>query len=302
MRHARTRFVALFLAPALALYGVFVLYPYAQGVVVSFTDWGGYGGERRFVGLANYAELLRDERFWAALGHNAVFLAVLPPVTLGIAVLLAALTAVAGGPGGRLGPVAGAGLYRAVFVMPHVLPLVMSLVLWQFVLTPRIGLLNGLLERAGLGGWAHAWLGEPGTARWAVLAVLVWGQVGFAYLLLLAAFGAVPAECLEAAQLDGAGRVRVVRSILLPMTVRTVRAVGVFLGMLALDMFVAVAILTPDGGPSGSTEVVATYMQRLAFSAGRFGYSATIGVALTVLTLAFALVTFRVTRRERVEY
>lgn len=72
--------------------------------------------------------------------------------------------------------------------------------------------------------------------------------------------------------------------------------------MFALDMFVTVAVLTPDGGPSGSTEVIATYMQRLAFAGGRFGYAATIGVVLTLITLLFALLTFRVTRRERLEY
>ncbi|GAB2455895.1 carbohydrate ABC transporter permease [Xylanimonas ulmi] len=301
MRVGQGRFVALFLAPALALYGLFALVPYAQGAAASLTAWGGYSGRRRFVGLDNYARLVGDERFWSALGHNAVVLAVLPPVTVGLAVALAALTTVAGGRSGRVGPIRGAGAYRAVFLLPNVLPLVMGLVLWHFALHPRVGLLNGLLDAVGLEGWSRAWLGDPATARWAVLGVLVWGQVGFAATLLAAALDGLPRECLEAATLDGAGRWRTLRFVALPMTARTVRVVWVYLATLALDLFVVVAVLTPDGGPSGSTEVMATYLQRLAFGAGRFGDAAAIGVVLTLLSLLVAAAALLLARRERAE-
>lgn len=302
MTQGRTRFVTLFLSLPLLLFGVFVLYPYAQGVVISFTDWSGYSRDREFIGFDNYVELMGDERFWSALAHNAFFLVVMPPVTLGIAMVLAALTSVAGGRGGRVGPVTGSKWYSAVFFFPNILPIVMSLVLWQFIFNPRIGLLNGLLEVVGLDGWARAWLGDPGTASWAILGVLAWGQIGFYYVLFSAAIQGIPRDYFEAAQLDGVGRVRMFRSITLPMMLQTVQVAWIYIGMFALDMFVTVAVLTPDGGPSGSTEVIATYMQRLAFAGGRFGYAATIGVVLTLITLLFALLTFRVTRRERLEY
>lgn len=302
MKYGRNRFITLFLLAPLALYAVFVLYPYVQGVVISFTDWSGYSQERDFIGFGNYVELAGDGKFWAALGHNALFLIVLPPVTLGIAIVFAALTSISGGKGGRVGPIAGSGWYRAIYFFPNILPIVMGLVLWQFVFNPRIGLLNGLLEAVGLGEWAQAWLGDPNTAPWAILGVLVWGQVGFYYVLFSAAMQGIPRDYFEAAQLDGVGRVRMFWTITLPMMLQTVQVAWVYIGMLALDMFVTVAILTPNGGPSGSTEVISTYMQRLAFGAGRFGYSATIGVVLTLLTLLFAFITFRVTRREHVEY
>lgn len=302
MRHGRTRFIVVFLAFPLALYSLFVLYPYVQGVVVSFTDWSGYTQEKNFIGFDNYVELVGDGRFWSALSHNAIYLAVLPPVTLGIAMFFAALTSVAGGRNGRVGAIAGSAWYRAVFFFPNILPIVMSLVLWQFIFNPRAGLLNALLDSVGLDGFSQTWLGDPGTARWAILSVLVWGQVGFYYVLFSAAIQGIPREYLEAAQLDGVGRIRMLWTVTVPMVFETVQVAWIYIGMFALDMFVTVAILTPDGGPSGSTEVVATYMQRLAFSAGRFGYGATIGVVLTVLTLAFAFLALRLSRRERVEY
>lgn len=302
MKHGRTAFITLFLTLPLALYGVFVLYPYIQGVVVSFTDWSGYSQEREFIGFDNYVELIGDERFWSALSHNVLFLVVLPPVTLGLALVFAALTSIAGGKGGRVGPIAGSSWYRAIFFFPNILPVVMSLVLWQFIFNPRIGLLNGFLSAVGLEEWSQSWLGDPATAPWSILGVLVWGQVGFYYILFSAAMQGIPKDYFEAAQLDGVGRFRMFWSITLPMMLQTIQVAWVYIGMFALDMFVTVAVLTPDGGPSGSTDVIATYMQRLAFGAGRFGYSATIGVVLTLLTLLFAFITFRVTRRERVEY
>lgn len=302
MKHGRTRFIAIFLALPLLLFGVFVLYPYAQGVVMSFTDWSGYSGEKEFIGFANYVELVGDARFWSALSHNAIYLVVLPPLTLGLALFFAVLTSIGGGRGGRVGPIAGSGIYRAIFFFPNILPIVMALVLWQFVFNPRIGLLNGVLEAVGLGHLAQSWLGDPNTAPWAILGVLIWGQVGFYYVLFSASIQGIPREYFEAAQLDGIGRIRMFWSITLPMMLQTIQVAWIYIGMFALDMFVTVAVLTPGGGPSGSTEVIATYMQRLAFSSGRFGYSATIGVVLTVLTLVFAFITFRLTRRERLEY
>lgn len=302
MKHGRTRFLTIFLAVPLLLYAVFVLYPYVQGVVVSFYDWSGFSQDREFVGFENYIELATDSEFWGALLHNGIYLLVLPPVTLGIAFFFAAVTNIAGGRNGRVGPIAGSKFYSAIYFFPNILPLVMSLVLWQFIFNPRIGLLNSGLEAIGLDGWTRAWLGDPGTARWAILSVLVWGGMGFYYILFSAAMGGIPREYFEAAQLDGAGRFRMFRTVTLPMVRDTVQVAWIYIGMFALDMFATVAILTPEGGPKGTTEVVATYMERVAFEQGRFGYGATIGVAICVLTLIFAFLTFRFTRSERIEH
>ncbi|MFV0373379.1 carbohydrate ABC transporter permease [Microbacterium sp.] len=302
MARGRTRFLVAFLALPLLLYGTFVLYPAARGVVVSFTDWSGYSHESAFIGFDNYVELVGDERFWAALVHNLVYFVVLPPVTLGIALFFAVVTHIAGGRRGRIGPVAGSRFYSVVFFLPNILPLIMSLILWQFIFNPRIGLLNAVLEAMGLEGWVRTWLGDPDTARWAIFSVLVWGTMGFFYVFFSAAISGIPRDYLEAGQLDGAGRFRLSFSVTLPMMRESLQVAWVYVGIFALDVFATVALLTPNGGPDGSTDVTATYMQRVAFAEGRFGYGATIGVALAVITLAFAFLAFRLGRRERIEY
>lgn len=302
MRHGQTRFIVGFLALPLLLYVVFVISPYLQAVQISFTDWTGYTSERNFIGFDNYIALFQDQIFLGALGNNLIFLLIMPPVVVGLALFLATITSIAGGKQGRVGPIQGSKFYQIVFFFPQILPVVMVAILFQFAFNPRIGIVNGFLSETGLGHLTRSWLGDPGTALWAVMSVMIWAGVGFYVVLFTAAIQAIPKDYFEAAQLDGAGRFRTFFHVTLPMLRETVQTGWVFVGMGALDMFTLVAVLTPDGGPSGSTEVISTYMQRVAFLEGRFGYGAAIGVALCLITLLFALATFRLTRRERLEY
>jgi N-acetylglucosamine transport system permease protein len=303
MRYGKYRFIASFLIVPLALYVVFVVSPYLQAIYISMTDWRGFSPDRNFIGLANYAELLGDGRFWRAIWHNLLLLIVVPVFTLGIALFLATMTTVAGRRGsiGR-GGVRGSRFYQVVFVFPHVVPLVIAGVLFGFFYNPEAGLLNGLLRLVGLDWLTRAWLGDTTFALPSVMAVLIWGYVGFYYVIFSAAMKSLPTDVFEAAVLDGAGGFRTFASITLPMIMDSVKTSYIYLGILMLDGFALLQVMLPDGGPDGSTEVVAQYLYRAAFTEGRFGYASAIGVALCLVTLALAIVVLRMGRRERVEY
>jgi N-acetylglucosamine transport system permease protein len=303
MRYGKYRFVASFLAIPLLLYIVFVVSPYVQAIYISMTDWRGFSPNRNFIGLANYAELLGDERFWRAMWHNALLLIVVPVVTLGIALFLATMTTVAGRRGsvGR-GGVRGSRFYQVVFVFPHVVPLVIAGVLFGFFYNPEAGLLNGLLRLVGFDWLTRAWLGDTTFALPAVMAVLIWSFVGFFYIVLSAAMKSLPTDVFEAAVLDGAGGIRTFVSITIPMLTDSLKTSYIYLGILMLDCFALLQVMLPDGGPDGSTEVVAQYLYRAAFTEGRFGYASAIGVALCLVTLVLAVVVLRMGRRERVEF
>ncbi len=303
MRYGKYRFIASFLAIPLILYAVFVVSPYLQAIYISMTDWRGFSANRNFIGLANYAELLGDGRFWRAMWHNALLLIVVPVVTLGIALFLATMTTVAGRRGmiGR-GGVRGSRFYQVVFVFPHVVPIVIAGVLFGFFYNPEAGLLNGLLRLVGFDWLTRPWLGDTTFALPAVMAVLIWAFVGFYFVVFSAAMKALPTDVFEAAVLDGAGRVRTFRHITLPMITDSLKTSYIYLGILMLDGFTLLQVMLPDGGPDGSTEVVAQYLYRAAFTDGRFGYASAIGVALCVVTLALAIVVLRMGRRERVEF
>ncbi|MEV4622636.1 sugar ABC transporter permease [Asanoa sp. NPDC049573] len=298
-RHGRHRFLAGAILPALALYAVFVLSPYAQAFYLSLTDWTGVSGQVNFVGLDNFTRLAHDPLFLAALRNNGVMLVVVPAVTIGLGLLLAVLVTF----GGRRGSaIRGATSYQTAYFFPQLLSLPIIALLWQFVYHPNDGLLNGLLRGIGLGSLAHTWLGDPHLALWAVMAVLIWSSVGFYMVLFAAAMGSIPTEIIEAATLDGAGRLVTLWRIVLPLLRDTVQVAFVYLGVLALDGFAVVQVMTVGpGGPDDATEVIGLGLYRNAFTFSRFGYAAAMGVALFFLTLTLAVIAMRAGRKERVE-
>jgi N-acetylglucosamine transport system permease protein len=198
--------------------------------------------------------------------------------------------------------VRGSRFYQVVFVFPHVVPLVIAGVLFGFFYNPEAGLLNGLLRLVGFDWLTRAWLGDTTFALPAVMAVLIWSFVGFFYIVLSAAMKSLPTEVFEAAVLDGAGGIRTFVSITIPMLTDSLKTSYIYLGILMLDCFALLQVMLPDGGPDGSTEVVAQYLYRAAFTEGRFGYASAIGVALCLVTLVLAVVVLRMGRRERVEF
>ena len=303
MRYGKYRFIASFLVVPLVLYIVFVVSPYLQAFYISMTDWRGFSAERNFVGLGNYVELASDGQFWRAIWHNALLLIVVPVVTLGIALFLATMTTL-GGPRGAAGRggVRGSRFYQVIFFFPHIVPLVIAGVLFAFFYNPEAGLLNGLLRLVGFDWLTRPWLGDTTFALPAVMGVLIWIFVGFYYVVFSAAMKSLPPDVLEAAVLDGAGRLRTFRHITLPMITDSLKTSYIYLGILMLDGFALLQVMLPDGGPDGSTEVVAQYLYRTAFTEGRFGYASAIGVALCLVTLVLAVVVLRMGRRDRVEY
>lgn len=301
MRHGRLRIITLFLAAPLTLYGVFVVSPFAQAFYISLTSWTGYTAAQPFVGLSNYRKLMADPAFWQALEHNALLLVAVPLATIVLGMFFASTLNI----GSRSGKVEGvrfSGLYQKLYFLPHILPVVISAVLWQFLYNPQLGLINSLLDSAGLGSLKQTWLGDPRIALWAMAAIMVWTGVGFYVVLFTAAMQSIPKDIYEAADLDGAGPMRTMLSITLPLLRETVQVAYVYLGIGVLDAFTFFQVLLPDGGPNNSTNVVAQYLYQSAFDNGQFGYASAIGVVLCILTLALAAVTFGASRRERIEF
>jgi N-acetylglucosamine transport system permease protein len=292
MRHGRLRFLAGALIPPLALYGLFVLWPYAQAFYLAFTDFDGLSADVNLVGLANFGRLWDDPLFRAGLAHTAVLVAVVPPATVALGLFLAAAT--------RAGRVARG--YRVVYFFPQLLSVAIVAVLWQFVYTPNHGLLNGLLGALGLDGARRSWLAEPGLALWCVVAAMIWSAVGFYVVLFAAAMDSIPAHIHEAARIDGAGPVALFFRITLPLVWDSVQVAFVYLGILALDGFALIQIMTVGpGGPDNSTEVIGLTLYRTAFTYGRFGYASAMGVVLFFLGLTLAVLAMRFSRRESVE-
>ncbi len=293
MKHGKYPLLAAFLLPALGLYGYFVISPYVQAFVISATDWRGFSGNFNWVGLENFKRLLNDEYMRNALWNNALLLLLLPVLTIGLALFFSSML--------NVHRARGAGFYKIIYFAPQVLSVAVIGVLWREIYNPRSGLLNGALRAVGLDGLAKSWLGDPSVAFWAVLAVMVWANVGFYIVLFGAAMQSIPKELYEAAELDGASRWATLWRITLPLLWDTVQVAWVYLAILALDGFALVQIMT-RGGPDYSTDVVGQRMYDVAFSEFKFGEASAIGVILFFLTLTITVIALRVTRRERIEF
>lgn len=303
MRHGKYRFLAGAILPGLALYAVFVLSPYAQAFYLSLTDWNGVSAQPNFVGLANFGRLAQDPLFLAALRNNGLMLLIVPLATIAMALFFSYMLSF-GGRRGRAGlrGARGTSFYQIVYFFPQVLSVVIVAVLWQFVYTPNNGLLNGFLDAVGLSGLRRSWLAEPDLALWVVMAALVWASVGFYVVLFSAAIQSIPRDVLEAARIDGASRLATFRRIVLPLLRDNVQVAFVYLGIVALDGFPLVQIMTVGpGGPDNATEVMGLGLYRSAFTYGKFGYACAMGVAIFLLTLTLAVGALGVARRERVE-
>ncbi|MEV0273507.1 sugar ABC transporter permease [Hamadaea sp. NPDC050747] len=305
MRAGSRGFIVSALAVPVILYCVLVVSPYAQSFYISLTDWNGLSPQKNFVGLANYTRLMRDDVFWTSLWHNVIAVVVIPIGTLVLGLFFATMIRVGRyrARGGTLN-VRGGAFYRVAYFFPHVLSIAVIGVLFANVYDPTpSGLLNGLLGVAKID--AVNWLGDKSTAYGAILAVIVWMSVGFYVVLFTSSMSAIPVELFEAARLDGATRWQTFWRLTLPLIWDTVQVAGVYLGIHALDMFAIVNVMSAaggSGGPDNATQVLGNYLYLTAFSDSEFGYATAVGVALLLLTLLFAWVSLRLTRRERIEY
>ncbi len=274
-----------YVAPALALYAVFVLWPLARLVGLSLVRWDGYGAAR-FVGLDNYRALPSDPNFGGELGHSLVWLGttLVAPVALGLA--LALLLAAA--------PRRARAIARALLLVPLLLPTVVLAVVWRLFYNPLAGPLTGSLQRVGLGNLAGDWLGDPRLALGALLVPACWASFGLSMLVFGAALAAIDREIAEAAAIDGAGAWARFRVVTLPALRGAAPLATVATALAAVPSFDLVRLLT-NGGPGYATTTLSLDMYGRAFNSGAVGAGAALaclqmasGLALTGVALAVA--------------
>jgi len=302
MRHGKYPFIVGFLIAPVTIYVTFVIAPYLQAFYLAMTNWRGVSANAKFIGLDNFERLLQDDVFWKAVRHHGILLLVLPLAAIVIGLFFAFLLNVGGGSkGGVMTGVWGSKFYRIVFFFPQVLAIVIIGVIFQRVYAPdESGLLNGFLGIFGID--PVLFMADGGIALYAIIAVLVWQAVGFYVVLFSAGMASVPKDIYEAAVLDGAGRGAMFFRVTLPLLWDTLQVAWVYLGIAAFDAFAIVQVLSVDqGGPDGATTVLGMEIYRNAFSYSQFGYASAMGVALFFLTITFAALTLRVSRREAIE-
>ncbi|WP_098409096.1 carbohydrate ABC transporter permease [Paramicrobacterium agarici] len=288
--------MVVFLGLPLAIFIIFVISPFVQAAYYSLTDWSGFSQTMNFIGVQNYIKLFQDGQFLTAMGNNIFLAIVVPLITLSLALLFATLITVGGPSHGQTRGLQGSSFYRVVSFFPYVIPGIIIGLMWAQIFGPE-GLINGFLQMFGLDMFeSFPWLGDERTAMAVSVFVIIWGFVGFYMVLFIASIKGIPGEIFEAVRLDGAGRFRTAISITIPLIRDNIQTAYIYVGIMALDAFVYMAALNPNGGPANSTLVMSQYLFEMAFSQGKFGYASSMGVVLAVITLIFAAIVFTVNR------
>ncbi len=280
-----------FLAPALALIGVFFFLPVTASLLLSVTDFDLYGiadiRNTRFVGLDNYSRLLQTRDFWLALRNTFYFAFVGGPLTIAVSLGAALLL------GSRL--VRFKGFFRTVYFTPFVTTLVAVAIVWRYLYHTRYGFFNYALSHIGIG--PIDWLGDPRWAMPAIILMAVWKSFGYNMLIFIAGLQAIPEELYDAAAIDGAGPFRRFFNITLPMLAPTLVFVTVITMIGYFQLFAEPYVMT-QGGPLGSTRSVVLLMYEEGFRWWRMGFAAAIAFVLFIVILIATLLQFRL-QRER---
>jgi multiple sugar transport system permease protein len=284
------RAAMLFLAPGLIVIGLFFLVPIAASLALSFTDFDIYAvadiGNMRFIGLANYARLVRDPLFWIALRNTFYFVLVGGPTTIGVALAAALLL--------HSKRARWKGFFRTVFFAPYVTTLVGVAIVFRYLYHPRFGLIDRALAWFGIP--SIDWLGDPRWAMPAIILLAVWKNFGYAMILFIAGLGAIPETLYDAARIDGAGPWQTFRRVTLPLLAPTFLFLGVMTTIGYFQFFAEPYVMTA-GGPLNATLSVGLLMYKQGFRWWNMGYAAGIAFILFLLILAASAIQFALQRR-----
>lgn len=276
----------LLIAPTTVLLALFYLYPLAQTVYYSFTNWNpATGRSDSLVGLANYTNLVRDPEFLRASANTGIYVAVVVPCTLAIGLFFAAMLAT---------PFRGRGIYRALIFVPHIAPTVGTALVFSYLLSPLGGVVNYALSAFGV-----APIGFLTTEPWALVSVIVfsiWQGVGYSMIIYSAALANIPPSYHEAARLDGAGPIRRFFSISFPLVAPTTGFLAITGVISSLQVFTQVYVLT-GGGPLHSTQTLLFYVYQQGFVYFHGGSASAAAVLLLLCGIVVSVLQLRVLSR-----
>ena len=283
------RWFWLFIAPFLAGFVLFALLPLIASLALSFMDWN-LRGTPKLVGLENYADLVnlegKGKLVLKAFSNTAMITIIAVPLQLAVGMSFAVLLNQ---------KVRGMPIYRMAFYLPTVVSGVATAALWTWILGSE-GLLNKALDLIGVAG--PAWFNEPESVRWGIIFMLVWAGTGGMTLIFLAGLQQISKELLEAAECDGAGRIRRFFSVTLPLLSPTL-FFNLVIGLIGgLSLFTEPFVISGGaGGPANESMSVALLIYRLLIRNLDFGFGSAVAWLLTLVVMLLTVINFRLSKR-----
>lgn len=274
----------LLISPAFALFLVFSLYPLLWSARISFTSWDGLNENKKFIGIQNYSQLLQSSEFMQSFRVTVIYVLVVTVASTVIGFLLALALAKR---------VKSSALYRTIFFSPVVTATVAAGVVWGLLFDPFSGLFNVALRAIGITG--PNWLGDPKWSLFAVSIVGIWKRIGFAMIIFAAGLASLPISCYEAAKVDGATGIKLIRYLTIPM-LKPVTTVVAITGVIdSIQVFDHIFVMT-NGGPMGSTNVLSMYLYNQGFRVFHLGVASAVGWLLFITILFVTIFQWQFTK------
>lgn len=269
----------LYLFPAFVMLIVLIYYPFGTTIVKSFFLTNYLGDIRRYIGLENYQYLLNDPVFIKSIGNTMKFTLIVVPMSVGVSFILAVLC----NKKRVLSPV-----YESFFSLPMAMSSSVACMIFEVMFNPSLGIINRMLNSN------MSWLSNKDTAIWVLIIIRVWMNIGYNFLFLLSAIRALPQDVIESAEVEGASVIKRATKIILPLISPTVFFLACNSLAKTMTMSGLSLILTPEGGPSRSTETMISFMYKSVAESQNYnvGYPAAffafcVTLCAVVLTFAF---------------
>ena len=273
----------LFIAPNLTLFAIFVFAPLLYAAYISLHEWS-LIGDPTYVGAKNYQRLASDRQFWQALRNTAVYSLWTVPTALALGLLLAL---------GLNRDLYGRTLLRSLYFLPVVISSVVTALIAAWLFNDNYGIINALLKLVGLG--PVPWLSSPAYALPSLVVTTLWIRVGFCMIVYLAALQNISPTYFEAAEIDGASRMKQFRYITWPLLAPATFLLLVLNVIYSFHVFDLIYVMT-GGGPGFSTTMLVQYIYQAAFVTSEMGYASALGMVLFAIMLVFTVVQWRLGR------
>lgn len=274
----------LFILPNLIIFSIFIVFPAVFGFYVSFTEWDVLTSPE-FIGLGNFVKLFQSAEFWTILSRTLIYVFSVVPITFGLSMVLAIILD---------RDIKAKGFFRAIFYLPTMLSFIVIGVSWRWILGNNFGILNYLLDLAGMA--PVNWLTNATTATIMVIFASVWARVGYFMVMFIAGLQGIPGVYYEAAKIDGASKWQQFRHITFPLLKPTSLVVVVLSTIQAFKMFGLIKVMT-TGGPGDSTTYLVQEIYQQAFQVGDMGYASAMSVMLFLILGLLTIVQFKVSNR-----
>lgn len=278
-----------FVGPAVLFFTVVMIIPFLMGMYYSFTNWDGVSGNISWVGFGNFSKIFTDDPdFWKSFWFTVRFTLLGVILTNVVGFFLAYFLTK---------PLKSRSVLRTIFFMPNVIGGLLLGFIWQFIF------IKGFATMGDITGWSFfqlPWLGDATTGFWATVMVFVWQNAGYLMVIYIASLSNVSKEVLEAAEIDGASHLQVLRSIITPLIMPAV-TVCLFLAISWSFKLFDVNLSLTKGGPFKSTESVALNIYNEAFLNNRYGYGTAKALLFFIIVAVITLIQVRVTKSKEVE-